>query len=230
MKVQAIIPTAGVGKRLNAATPKPLISLYGKPLFIYTLEAFERSDLIESIIVVTNDEVMSEIEKKIKQYKIDKVTKIVLGGKERSDSVKNGLDVVDMDTDVVVIHDGARPLIETKLIEESITACEENDSVVTAVKIKPTIKRINVKDMIVEETIDRDRVWEIQTPQVFKTKILREAHATKKDKVATDDAALVESIGCKVRVVEGDYKNIKVTTQEDLIVAEAFLDKRRVPR
>lgn len=223
IKTQAIVPTAGLGSRLKAGLPKPLVLINGKPIFIYCLEALEKSELVESVIVVASEEHIAEFEKNIKKYRLSKVSKIVVGGKERADSVYNGINVLDKDTQIVLIHDGARPLVSKELIDESVKLCYKHEAVVTAVPIKPTLKRIDQKDLEVKETLNRDQIWEIQTPQTFKKDVLIKAHKEGRGTNPTDDAALVERLGVKVKVLRGDYKNIKVTTKEDLVVAEAFL-------
>ena len=222
MKIQAIIPTGGLGTRLKAKDPKPLLLLNQKPIFIYTLEVFEQSSLVHSVILVVHKDYLNDFEKVIRKYKLKKVTKIIAGGVTRSESVANGLRVVDEDTDIVVVHDGVRPFVSVPLIEYSIAACREHGAAVVAVPVKPTIKRAN-QDLFVAETLRRDELWEIQTPQTFKKDILLKAHQQGKNVPVTDDASLVEQLGYKVKIVAGDYRNIKITTPEDLVVAESFL-------
>jgi len=223
MKTQVIIPTAGLGKRLESNIPKPLVMLNGKPIFIYTLEVFEQCSLIESVILVGHKEYLSEFEKNIKHYQLNKISKIVVGGSTRAESVYNGLNVVDKDTEIVLIHDGVRPLVTNTLIEESIVCCETCEAVVVAVPIKPTIKSVDHERLVVKGTLDRNNIWEIQTPQVFKKDILLNAYQRGKGSNPTDDASLVEKLGIEVKVVKGSYRNIKVTTKEDLTIARAFL-------
>ena len=223
MKTQAIIPTAGIGTRLKTDLPKPLVLLNDKPLFIHTLEAFEQSHLIDSIILVAHEEYTGEFERIIKQFRLQKINKIVVGGQDRCESVYKGLCVTDQDTEVVVIHDGARPLVNVQILDEAIKLCGDHQAVVVAVPVKQTIKRVDQKVLFVDETLNRDELWEIQTPQVFKKDILIKAHQQRKESNPTDDAHLVEKLGIKVKVLKGDYKNIKITTREDLSVAKALL-------
>lgn len=228
MKVQAIIPTAGIGERLKASLPKPLVELCGKPLCVHTLEVFERSFVIDSVVLVGHAENLFDLGNIVKQYRLKKVTKIVAGGETRCESVANGLAVLDEDADMVVVHDGARPLVSPETISDAVGLCQDLQAVVVAVPVKSTIKKINKKDLLVEETLNREGLWEIQTPQVFKKDILVRAHEQKKENVPTDDAMMVEQLGVRVKVLLGDYKNIKITTPEDLTIAEAFCSLRKI--
>lgn len=223
MKVQAIIPTAGLGTRMDTELPKPLVKIKDKPIIVYTLDAISQSSLIESIILVAHESTINKLEKIVQDYGLIKVAQVVIGGETRSDSVYNALKVVDDDTEIVLVHDGARPLIKTDIINEAVVGCNEADAIVVAVPVKSTIKTVDCDTGIVKETLDRKQLWEIQTPQVFKKDILIEAHENKKEQNPTDDAALVEQRGVPVKILKGDYQNIKITTNEDLIVAEAFL-------
>ncbi|MCK5581637.1 MAG: 2-C-methyl-D-erythritol 4-phosphate cytidylyltransferase [Candidatus Omnitrophica bacterium] len=223
MKVQAIIPAAGIGARLKSQVPKPLVMLKGKPLFVYALEILTKSSMISSVILVVNAEAKPELERIVKELSLLKPVKVVIGGETRRESVFNGLQSTDDATEYVVVHDGARPLVSQSLLEEAIEKCRQEAAVVVAVPVKPTIKRVAKEGLYVEATLDRSFLWEVQTPQVFKKQILLKAHQQAGEILATDDASLVEALGEKVKVLEGDYKNIKVTTQEDLLIAEALI-------
>lgn len=225
MKVQAIIPTAGVGKRMRSSVAKPLVKIKGVPLFIHTLRVFERLKIVESVVLVVNKALESQIRKSLKTYKINKVKRIVLGGKTRQRSVYNGLLALDSDTDMVVIHDAARPCIEASLVEGAIESCRRWKAVTLAVPVKCTIKSADPKTLTVIKTLERSALWEIQTPQIFHTGIILKAHKRFKKIEVTDDAALVERLGERVKIIESNYKNIKVTTPEDLDVAAKFLIK-----
>ena len=227
MKTQAIIPTAGAGARFQADLPKPLVKLCGKPLCAVTLAIFEKSPVIDSVILVGQKERLSEFKDIVGQYGLKKVVQIIAGGETRRESVANGLAAIDDDTGVVLIHDGVRPLVSLQVIEGAVALCDQWDAVVAAVPVKPTIKKVNKESLFVEETLDREELWEIQTPQVFKKDILLKAHQQNKDGDPTDDAVMVERLGVKVKVSPGDYKNIKITTQEDLAIAETFLTLQR---
>lgn len=223
MKTQAIIPAAGIGARLKTELSKPLVDLCGKPLCVYALEVFEQSPFIESVILVGHRERLAQLGDIVRRYGMKKVAGIVAGGATRRESVANGLAVLDEDTDVVMVHDAARPLVSLRIVGEAAALCRQWQAVVAAVPVKPAVKRVNKKDLCVEETLDRDGLWEVQTPQVFRRDVLIRAHAQDTESSPADDAAMVERLGIKVKIVQGDYKNIKITTQEDLTVAETFL-------
>ena len=226
MKVQAIIPAAGLGTRLQTQSSKPLVPLHGQPLIVYTLKAFEKSPHIDSVILVGHPRYLSALSKIVSTYSLRKVIQIIAGGKTRTESVGLGLKATDSDTDIVVIHDAARACVSVDLIEESIKQCQRQKAVVVGVPVKSTIKK--VRQQTIRETLKRNELWEIQTPQVFKRSILvkaydRLAKDKKKFKDLTDDASLVEKIGIPVKVSLGDYRNIKITTPEDLALAKVYL-------
>jgi 2-C-methyl-D-erythritol 4-phosphate cytidylyltransferase len=223
VKAQAIIATAGTGTRLNADVPKPMVDLLGKPICAHTIEAFERCPQIDSIIVVGHSKQLDRLQEIVERYRFQKVVKIVAGGEKRHESVANGIAALDRDTQIVVVHDGARPLVSRRLIEEAVKLCGTWDAVVAAVPVKQTVKQVDSRSLCVERTLDRSGLWEAQTPQVFKKSILEKAHAGNTQDNPTDDAVMVERLGVKVKIIEGDYRNIKITTREDLIVAEGFL-------
>ncbi|OGX07353.1 MAG: 2-C-methyl-D-erythritol 4-phosphate cytidylyltransferase [Omnitrophica WOR_2 bacterium GWA2_47_8] len=222
MKIQAIIPTAGLGKRLKSKTLKPFIPLKGKAILAYTLRPFQRSSLIDSVIVVAHAGSIKRVQDLIKKYKLTKVVKVVPGGKTRTESVSHGLRASDADTDLLVIHDGARPFLTKALLEKAVKEAQAFSAAVVAVPVKQTIKVIAPRKREVKKTLNRDSLWEIQTPQIFKREILVKAYQ-RSNNHATDDAALVERLGVKVKIVMGDYRNIKITTREDLEIAKAFL-------
>jgi len=224
MKTQAIVPMAGVGARFNAEIPKPLVFLKEKPICVYALERLAQSVLIDSIILVVHAQYMTEYRRVVEKYQLKKISEIIAGGETRRESVFYGLNVLKKDTEFVLIHDGARPLITQKIINESICLCQEAGAVIVAVPLKPTVKRVDGKDMVVEETLKREELWEVQTPQVFQKSMLIKAHKQHLNFPATDDAFLVEKMGNTVKVLQGNYHNIKITTPEDLIIAEALFN------
>lgn len=226
MKVQAIIAAGGVGTRLKTDRPKALVLVGGRPLFTYSVEVFEKSLIIDGIILVVQADHARNFEEAVKPCGFKKLKKIVIGGRTRCDSVFNGLQALDAKTEIVVVHDGARPLIRPQIVDEAVRQGKTHGAAVVGVAVKPTIKRINRQGMFVEETLNRDELWEIQTPQVFRKDILWKAYAQRGIEDSTDDAGLVERLGIPVKVVRGDYENIKITTNEDLIAAEAFLKAR----
>lgn len=224
MKIQVIIPAAGTGSRLKADGPKPLILIKGKPLLVYALQALEECPLISSVIVVVPKEDIQRFKCVIGDFGIKKVVHCVAGGKRRCDSVANGIKELDKDTKFVVIHDGARPFLTADLLKRCLLAVKAHKAVVAAVPIKPTVKRVS-KSLVVQETLRRDELWEVQTPQVFAKDIIVKAYKRLGKQAPTDDAELVEQIGGKIKIVQGDYQNIKVTTKEDLVLAEFILSK-----
>jgi len=227
MKIQAIIPAAGSGVRLKSDVPKPFIELNGKPMIVHTLSIFERCQHVASVVLVVPQDHMAEFEKLVGTHKLHKVIRIVAGGDTRQVSVYNGLQVVDHDTDIVLVHDGARPLAEATLIDRILSQAGNEQALVIGVPLKPTVKRIDPEAMLVKETIARHNLWEIQTPQIFRKEILLKAHEANVAKEATDDAMLVEKMGVKVRIIEGSYDNIKVTTPEDVALAEFYLNRKK---
>ena len=227
MKITAIVPAAGEGLRFKSTIAKPLVNLDRRPILIHTLAVLSRHHLIKEIIVVFNKKDIGLLTKKIEQCKLRKIKKVVLGGVTRRQSVENGLREIDQGCDFVLIHDGVRPFIDKKIISSVIDAARKTGAALSAVPVKPTIKEVNPLNLKVKITLDRSLLWEIQTPQVFRKDIILKAYSRFKDKNALDDASLVEKLGVDVKVVEGSYKNIKITTPEDLVFAEAIIKNRR---
>ncbi|MFH1335610.1 MAG: 2-C-methyl-D-erythritol 4-phosphate cytidylyltransferase [Candidatus Zixiibacteriota bacterium] len=225
MKNVAIIVAGGIGKRIEGNLPKQFLTLTGKPILAHTIDKFQKCELIDEIILVVPEDHLGYCSQAIvEEYSFDKIRRIVCGGKERQDSVYQGLKACSNATSYVVIHDGVRPLISVEKISESIELCRHKKAVIVAVPAKDTIKR--VVDFSVVTTLDRTKLWLVQTPQVFEYKLIRDAYekATQENFIGTDDSALVERMGCEVAVLEGEYSNIKITTKEDLILAEKLLD------
>jgi 2-C-methyl-D-erythritol 4-phosphate cytidylyltransferase len=242
-KVVAVVPAAGMGKRFGPGTNKPFKSLMGKPLIVWSLETLESVVEVSEIIPVLKLEDMSYGKKLFEEYGLSKIKRLAPGGKERQDSVYNGLKLIDNRNCIVLIHDGVRPFIEKDLIEKAIKALltppapeaeakggEEKfkgfDGVAVGVPLKDTIKE--AENGIIKKTLRRDSLWAIQTPQVFSYKNILAAYkrAMKERFYSTDDAALVEKYGGKIKIVMGSYKNIKITTPEDLAIAEFLLSRR----
>lgn len=225
MKITAIIPAAGRGTRMGADRCKQLIELDGQPILAHTLRAFEDCNSVSDVILVVSKEIFPFCSQYILP-RFPKVDKVVFGGEKRQDSVFKGLKAVRADTEIVVIHDGSRPFVTAEQIDRSIDVCREVRAVVTAVPVKETVK--SVANRLVERTLDRSRLWLAQTPQTFYFPLIYDAHkkAQQDGDYATDDAALVERLGIEVAVVEGSYQNIKITTPEDLAVAQVILARR----
>ena len=223
-KISAIVLAAGNGRRMNSKTKKQYIMIKGKPVLWYSLFAFEQSKTDEVILVTSKDDIEYCQNEIVDKYNLKKVKKIVEGGAERYNSVYNGLK--EATGDIVLIHDGARPMDNRKIIEECIAGAESYKACVAAVRVKDTIK-ISTKDNIIDGTPDRNTLWSIQTPQAFSTSLVKEAYEKMmqdQEKNITDDAMVVEEYSnFKVKIVEGDYKNIKITTPEDIYIAEMFL-------
>lgn len=213
-----IIVAAGAGKRMNSSVAKQFIEINEKTILAYTIEKFENcSEIHEIIIVVNKDSVEFCRNNIVNKYNFEKVKHIVEGGKERQDSVYNGLLKANKKTDIVLIHDGVRPFIESENIKEVIEQTKKYDCCVLGVKVKDTIKVCDENGFILQ-TPDRSFLWAAQTPQAFKYNLILEAYekALSKDCSATDDSVIAEMAGHKVKLVEGSYENIKITTKEDL--------------
>jgi 2-C-methyl-D-erythritol 4-phosphate cytidylyltransferase len=222
----AIIVAAGSGKRMNQELPKQFVKVGDKPLLAHTIERFELCPEIEEVALVVPEDYLAFCQQEIvDRYYFKKVRRIVAGGEQRQDSVMNGLKVLANNTDLVVVHDGVRPFISPDKISKGIQLCADSKAVITAVPVKDTLKE--VKQLEVVGTVDRRKLYLVQTPQFFNYQILMKAYrkARKEGKYYTDDSALVEALGKSVKVLEGSYDNIKVTTAEDLTFAEFLLSK-----
>lgn len=229
----AIVLAAGRGTRMNSAVQKQYLLVNGYPVLYYSLNAFQRSQWIDEIILVTGKEEMDFCKKEIvERYQLTKVKHIIPGGKERYHSVYNGLKQIT-EEGYVFIHDGARPCIDEELLQRAMQEAEKYRACVVGMPVKDTIK-ISDADGFATHTPPRSLVWQVQTPQVFETglvkscyeKLMREMETTA-DVSVTDDAMVVErESDVKVKLVEGSYSNIKITTPEDLRLAEVFLEKK----
>ena len=219
-----VIVAAGTGSRMNMGINKQFIKLEGKEIIAYTIEKFYNNSNIEDIVVVVKEEESEFFKKEILDKYNFKNVKIAYGGKERQDSVYNGLKLLDEKCDVVLIHDGARPFVSDKIIDKSIEEAKEHKAIVVGVPVKDTIKVID-NDKNIVDTPNRSVLWAVQTPQTFDYNILIDAYkdAFKNKFYGTDDAMLVERIGYKVKMLEGSYNNIKITTQEDLNIGSQIL-------
>lgn len=223
MKIQAVIAAAGQGLRLKTEVPKALVMIRGRPVVAHAWQVFTDSPLVHSIITVAPADHFRDFQTASERFTARKVIRIIPGGATRSLSVAAGLQAVDPDTDIVLIHDAARPLVTGDMIRLVALAAKEHRAAIVAVPVKPTLKRVDRQTMMVQETLDRDEIWEVQTPQAFQRDVILEAHRRFADEAATDDAALVERMGVAVHVVRGDYRNLKITTPDDLLLAESLL-------
>ena len=219
-----VIVAAGTGSRMNMGINKQFIKLEGKEIIAYTIEKFYNNSNIEDIVVVVKEDESEFFKKEILDKYNFKNVKIAYGGKERQDSVYNGLKLLDEKCDVVLIHDGARPFVSDKIIDKSVEEAKEHKAIVVGVPVKDTIKVID-NDKNIVDTPNRSVLWAVQTPQTFDYNILIDAYkdAFKNKFYGTDDAMLVERIGYKVKMLEGSYNNIKITTQEDLNIGSQIL-------
>lgn len=223
----ALIPAAGIGKRMGASINKQYLQLNGMPILARTISVFEKSPLIDSIYLIIPVEEIPYCRKHVVEASgFKKIAAIVPGGAERQSSVMNGLNAMQKhvsENDIVLIHDGVRPLVTEKMLRESIEAARVHDGTVVAVPVKDTIKTVH--NDIVTATLHRESLWHIQTPQTFRFGTIFSAYqsALTNGFSGTDDASMVEQNGGKVHVISGDYRNIKITTPDDLILAEAFL-------
>jgi len=225
MKTVAIVPAAGKGKRLSGYLEKPFIKICADPLLLHTLRALNASRDIQVIILVVSGKNVKKCKALVKRYAIHKVAHIVKGGSERGLSVRNGLRFVDKDAELVLVHDGARPCLDKVLITRAVNGARRYGASCVCVPIKSTVKA--AKYGFISKTLKRCDLWEAQTPQVFRKDIIIEAYNRAADlRSATDDACLVEKSGYKVRVIPGDYDNLKVTTKEDLVIAEEVLKRK----
>ncbi len=225
MKITAIVVAAGKGVRFKSKEKKPFAMLRGKPILAYALTVLERSTVINDVILVVDKPSIKKAADLVKKYCINKVKHIVKGGRERPQSVKNGLVFVSKDARLVLIHDGVRPFMESRLIRKVINAANRFGAAILAVPVKPTIK-VSKDRSFVSYTPRRCYLWEAQTPQAFKKEIIEKAYKNiGADKLFTDDAVLAELAGGRVKIVRGDYRNIKITTAEDLKIAEVLLEE-----
>lgn len=230
MGVIALIPAAGMGKRMGASINKQYLLLAGKPILAHTLQLFQDAPFVDAIYpIVPLDEIPYCRDEVVNRYGLDKVRQIVAGGAERQNSVMNGLRAVEGcgDDTVVLIHDGVRPFVPTAVLHRSVEVAREYEGALVAVPVKDTVKV--VEGGFVTATPPRVGLWLAQTPQAFRYGVIRAAHevAEAEGFLGTDDASLVERLGDRVHVVIGDYRNIKITTPEDMILAEAFLSHRQ---
>lgn len=233
----AIITAAGKGTRLNSNISKQFLNIYDKPILAHTLSIFEKSSKIDAIYVsVPRDYIESCRKDIIEKYSFTKVSKLIVGGSHRQASVFNAIASIPSNTDIVLIHDGVRPLVTSDEVETTIKKLINDNKkdpvvkgVILAAPAKETIKKIS--GHTIDSTIPRDTVWHAQTPQTFFYREIIEAHrkAAEEGFIGTDDSSLIERMGWKVNVVRGRHENIKITTPIDLFLAELFMNKNGKP-
>ena len=225
MSVCAIVPAGGLGTRMGGTVPKQFLNLNGKPILCYTLKALQESGLIsELILVVPKKEYGNACNQWLGKPEI--VTKVVVGGAKRQDSVYNGFCEVSRESEIVLVHDGVRPFLSHKMIRETINAAREYGAAITAIPVHDTIKRVDASGLV-SQTVERENLWRVQTPQAFQYKILNEAFkkANSENFYGTDEGTLIEHLGAPVKVIEGSEKNIKITRPEDLELSETYISK-----
>ncbi|MFR3497452.1 MAG: 2-C-methyl-D-erythritol 4-phosphate cytidylyltransferase [Paraclostridium bifermentans] len=219
-----VIVAAGTGSRMKKDINKQFIKLKNKEIVAHTIEKFYNSENIDDIVVVIREDEEEYFNKNIKEKYGFTNIKVAHGGNERQDSVFNGIKMLKKECEVVLIHDGARPFVTDDIIKRSINKANEHNAIVVGVKVKDTIKVVSDNGNIID-TPNRSYLWAVQTPQVFKYDIITKAYedAYNNNYYGTDDAMLVERIGYNVKMIEGSYNNIKITTQEDLEFGEQIL-------
>ncbi len=224
MKVYAIIPSGGTGKRINTPLPKQYIKFSGKELIAYTLEIFQKNTNVNKIVIPAQKEYFNLLNGIIDKYKLNKVSKIVEGGKDRQHSVQNALESIDAkDDDLIIVHDAVRPLLPPSILNNAIETAKIYGNVIVAIKAKDTL--IKGSDTVTEY-IDRNEIYYVQTPQIFPCKNLRKAfdNAKKEGFIGTDESMLVTKAGFSVKIVEGSSINFKVTDKSDIELLHKILN------
>ncbi len=225
--ISVIVAAAGRGSRMKRAENKVFLPLLDKPILRYSIEAFlGRSDVAEVIVICAAHEA-EEMASFVEPYRGQKAVKVVVGGSERQYSVANALRAVSEESELILVHDGARPLVTDEVVQSVIDCARAHRAAIAAVPVKDTIKTVDAEGLVVD-TPPRSTLYAVQTPQGFEAQLLFEAYARAEEDgfLGTDDASLVERLGVRVAVAQGDYQNIKITTPEDLIVGEALLKGR----
>ncbi|MBM4159593.1 MAG: 2-C-methyl-D-erythritol 4-phosphate cytidylyltransferase [Ignavibacteria bacterium] len=228
-KVVVIVPAAGAGKRLGGSVKKQFLELRDRPILVHTLQRFEHCPDVDEIAIAVPEQSIAEMETLVSRYRIHKVSKITVGGERRQDSVYNVLKRLPLrQSDIVLVHDGVRPFVDSKRVSQLVRACKVYNAAVLAVQPKDTIRR-SAGGEFFDQTLDRNALWLIQTPQAFKASLLLKAfERARRDRFySTDETALVERLGVKARIVEGSYDNIKITTPEDLELGKLILERWR---
>lgn len=224
--VSVVIAAGGRGTRMGADINKVYLKLCNKQILMHTVEAFEKNPKVGEVVIVTGTHEIEHCKELVKKYGYSKVSAITNGGDTRQQSVYNGIMMTT--GDIVMIHDGARALISQEEIDNVLKDCEKYGAAAVGVKCKDTLKKAD-KNGFIMETIDRETTYNIQTPQVFKRDIIVNAHEAARERNinATDDCALAEHMGIQIKITEGSYNNIKLTTPEDMAVAENIITGRK---
>ena len=228
MKIAAVIPVAGFGKRFSSKIPKQYHLIAGQPLIAVTLNTILATKLVNQVVLVHAPVYKQELVKIIQNFTaFSGKLFLTTGGATRQDSVYNGLQQVAADTDIVIVHDGVRPLVSRRIITESIKTAMRYGACITALPVRDTIKR--VQNGVVMATIPRENLWQIQTPQTFRYQLLFDIHQKAKAQnfVGTDDASLAEWMGIPVYVIQGEETNIKITTAGDMEFLKFYLENKK---
>ena len=220
--ITAIILAAGKSERMGVGTDKAFLNLGPKPVLAWSLLAFERCADVDSIVLVVRKDQQLAAKAVVRMFGISKLQAIVPGGNRRQDSVLAGLDACDIDTRYVLVHDGARPCITSDVVGEVVKLVKRTPAVSVGRRMTDTVKRVE-KGITVSETVNRDTLWTVQTPQAFQMKVLRDAYKSLGKKEVTDDCQAVEMAGGQVKIYETNIPNFKITTVEDLQIAGALL-------
>lgn len=219
MQKFAVIVAGGSGARMGMSTPKQFLLLHDKPILMHSIEAFQHYDRQIKIILVLPELEKNRWQQLCKKFNFQIVHQIVSGGEDRTNSVKNGLSAIEAKEGIVAIHDGVRPLVSQQIIAKAFEGAEEKGNAIVSVPLKDSIRICNGDQ---SSAVDRTAYRLIQTPQVFKISLIKQAYQLSKDRSMTDDASVLEATGANINLIEGDYRNIKITTREDLKVAEAL--------
>ncbi len=232
MKVSVVLVGAGLGLRMGGAVKKPFLLLHDKPIFLHTVERFARIDSVREIVFVTGSEEIHTLRKQWQDtLSAHKVKKIISGGKRRQDSVYQGISNVDPDMEIILIHDAVRPLVKQEHVDAVINKVKEAGAAILAAPMKATVKEVG-NNLLIQRTIPRSSLWMAQTPQGFKRELIVKVFDRFKntDTEFTDDAQMVEQAGYPVYIVQGTDENIKITTPEDIRLAEALLLRQSMGR
>lgn len=229
-KVSAVVAAAGLSKRFSTHGKKQFAALGGKPLLTYCLSTFESNGLITSVVVVVPEDEISRSRELLESFGFEKITSVVAGGEKRHVSVRNGFCATPPDSDMVLIHDAARPFVDNDTIKRVIEGCALTGACICAVPVTDTLKRAHEPGPFILETVPREKLWRAQTPQAFRREILAEIYCSDgiADLDATDESALAEAKGIRVSVVAGDDLNIKITTAADFKIAQLIVSKGEV--
>ena len=231
-KVSAVVPAAGLSKRFSPSEKKQFATLGGKPLLTHCLSTFESSELIASVVVVVPEDEIPRSRELLGGFGFEKITSVVGGGEKRCISVRNGFRAVPPDSDMVLIHDAARPFVDNDMIKRVVEECARTGASICAVPVTDTLKRAEEHGSFISETVPRKKLWGAQTPQVFRREVLEEIYhsSSTAELDATDESALAEAKGIKVSMVMGSDLNMKITTAADLKMAELIVSKGGAPQ